>query len=58
MRQLVYVMFITNNRASFHLWGKENLVKHQKVSKCYENRCMLLEMISYPLFISLKTSAK
>ena len=27
------------NRASFHLLGKENLVKHQKVSKYYENDC-------------------
>ena len=32
-------MFIANNRASFHLWRKENLVKHQKVSKYYENDC-------------------
>ena len=30
-------MFITNNHASFHLWRKENLVKHQKVSKDDEN---------------------
>ena len=37
MRQLVYTMFISNNRASFHLWWKENLVKHQKVPKYYEN---------------------
>ena len=32
-------MFITNNRASFHLWWKENLVKHQKVSKYYNHDC-------------------
>ena len=37
MRQIVYTMFISNNRASFHLWGNEKLVKHQKVSKYYEN---------------------
>ena len=24
MRQLAYIMFITNNHASFHLWQKEN----------------------------------
>ena len=36
-------MFIRNNRPSFHLWWKENFVKHQKVSKYYENDC------SYPL---------
>ena len=32
-------MFIGNNHASFHLWWKKNLVKHQKVSK-YENGCV------------------
>ena len=36
MRQHVYTMSISNNRASFHLWGKQNLVKHQKVSMYYE----------------------
>ena len=30
-------MFISNNRTSFHLWRKGNLVKDQKVSK----RCEL-----------------
>ena len=37
MRQLVCIMFITNNRASFHLWWNQNLVKHQKVWKYYRN---------------------
>ena len=37
LRQLVNIPFISNNRASFHLWRKESLVKHQKVSKYYEN---------------------
>ena len=37
--QLVCTMFISNNRASFHLWWKENLLKHQKVSKYYESSC-------------------
>ena len=32
-------MFISNNRASFYLWGKENLVKNQKVSIYYETDC-------------------
>ena len=39
MRQLVYTMFISNNRVSFHLWWKESLVKHQKVSKYYAIHC-------------------
>ena len=39
MRQLLYGKFIRNNRASFHLWERENLVKQQKVLKYYENDC-------------------
>ena len=39
-RQLVYTVFLGNNRASFHFWGKENLVKQQKVLKYYENDCL------------------
>ena len=34
-------MFITNNHTSFHLWWKENLVRHQKVSKYYDHDCSL-----------------
>ena len=33
--------FINNNCASFHLQWRENLLKHQRVSKYYENDCML-----------------
>ena len=33
---VVYTIFISNNRASFHLWWKQNFLKHQKVSKYYE----------------------
>ena len=32
-------MFITNNHDSFHLRWKKNLVKHQKVSKYYDQDC-------------------
>ena len=39
MRQLVYTTFITNNHDSFQLWRRENLVKHQKVSKHYDQDC-------------------
>ena len=35
----MYTMFISNNGASFYFWWKENLVKHQKVSKYHENDC-------------------
>ena len=37
MRQLVYTLFLSTNRALFHLWLMKNWVKDQKVSKCYEN---------------------
>ena len=33
VRQLVYTMFVSNNRTSFHLWWKENLLKHQGIEK-------------------------
>ena len=36
-------MFVSNNRASFHLWCKENLVEHLKVSKYYENDCRYIK---------------
>ena len=39
MRLLVYTKFISNNCASFHLWWEQSLVKHQAVSKYYENDC-------------------
>ena len=42
VRQLVYTMFITYNHDSFHLWWKENFVKHQKVSKYYGQDCSFL----------------
>ena len=37
MRQPVYTIFISINQASFHLWWKENLVKHHDIPKYYEN---------------------
>ena len=46
-------MFISNNRLSFDLWGKENLVKHRKVSKYYQNDCLKHFLL---LFMSLLTA--
>ena len=37
MTQLVHTMFLGNNLTLFHLWQKNNLVKHQNVLKHYEN---------------------
>ena len=36
-----YTMFISSNRALFHFWWKEDLVKHQRFPKYYENDCSL-----------------
>ena len=44
--QLIYTMFISNNRASFHLWWKDNLVIHQKFSKYYQNNYGLVLLIT------------
>ena len=52
MRQLVYTIFISNNCASSNLWWKDNLVKHQQVSKYYENDFLLnLPLLFMSLFI-------
>ena len=40
MRQLVYIMFFIDNHYLFHFLGKENLVKHQKVSQYYGQDCL------------------
>ena len=45
-------MFISNNCTSFHLWWKENLVKHRKVSKCYETDCSY-DICSVPKYHSM-----
>ena len=34
-------IFASNNRASFHLWWKEKLVKHRRVWKYYETDCRI-----------------
>ena len=33
-------MYLSNIQPSFHLWWKENLVKHGKVSRYYETDCL------------------
>ena len=46
-------MFIGNDRASFHFWAQEHLLKHQRVSKYYHNEC-LQNVLSH--FMSLFTA--
>ena len=54
MRQLVHTMFLSNNGPSFHLWWKENLVKHWEVSKYYETDCRLKSfLLSNTLYVTL-----
>ena len=43
-------MFLSNNPPSFPLWWKQNLVKHQQVSKYYEKDCLQIFLL---LFMSL-----
>ena len=38
-REATCIYHVCNNCASFHSWWKENLVKHERVSKYYENDC-------------------
>ena len=42
MKQLVCIMFISNNHASFHLLLEQNLIEYQKVSKYYDHDYTLL----------------
>ena len=53
MKQLVNTMFISNNRPSFHLWWKGNLVKHRKASKYYKTDCRPIRMCRIQLPSSL-----
>ena len=45
-------MFISNNDASFHLWQKKKLVKHQNVSKYDDTDCLQIFLL---LLMSLLT---
>ena len=47
-------MFISNNRPSFQLWWKENLVKLQQVSKYYENDCLQKFLLLFMSLLQIK----
>ena len=53
VRQLVYTMFTTNNRASCDFFCKEILLKHYKVLEYYKNDCLQKCLL---LFTSLLTA--
>ena len=50
-------MCITNNHASFRLWLKENLVKHQKVSKYYDQDYKNLKLCGPSFFYRWASAA-
>ena len=50
MRQLVYTMLATSTYASFYLWCKDNLLEHQKVSKCNDHDCSFYLSVLYLVF--------
>ena len=54
MTQLVHTMFLSNNGPSFHLWWKENLVKHREVSKYYETDCLQNFILLFMLLLTTK----
>ena len=54
MRQLVYTMFISNDRPSCHLRWNENLVNHLKVSKYYETDCPQIFLLLIMLLLTNK----
>ena len=47
-------MLISNNRTSFNLWGMENLVTYQKVSKYYENDCVQNFLLRFMSLLTAK----
>ena len=49
----IYTKFIINNHALLHLWWRENLLKHPKVSKYYDKDCILNLFVP---FMSLLTA--
>ena len=54
VKQLACTMFISNNRQSFHLWWKENLVNHLKLSKYYETDCLQSFLLLFMLLLTAK----
>ena len=40
MRQLVHSLSGHNNLVSFHLWGREVVLKSEKVPKCFVQDCL------------------
>ena len=45
---------MSNNRPSFHSWRRENLVKHKKVSKYYENDCLQNLLLPFNSLLTAK----
>ena len=48
----MYNNFISNNHTLFNLRWKENVQKHQKVSKLYDNYCLQKFVLSFLLLVT------
>ena len=46
---------ITNSKASFHLWEKEKLMKHQKFSKYYDYGCLQNFLLHFMSLLTVPT---
>ena len=51
----MYITMFSNKHPSFHLWGEQNMVKYQKVSKLYDHDC-LQNFILLFMSLMLKTA--
>ena len=54
VRQFVYTMYISNNPTLCHLLLKENLLKHRRVWKFYENDCLQSFLLLFMSSITAK----
>ena len=58
VRQLVYTMFVSNNRASLHLWRMKILLKHQRVSKYYGRGCPQQFLLHFIYLVKTKVAKR
>ena len=50
LRELVYITFISNSHATIHLWSKEILVKHRKVSIFFFFLTFIMSLLTALIF--------
>ena len=57
MRQLVRSLSGDNNLATFHLWGREIVLKYEKVYKCLVQDCLKIFHLILT-FLKMQLSSK